>query len=454
MPYVIEPQRAYKKSTQNRANNHSGAHIPRALDGIRGLSFDTPPMVMHDKSMTTQALPSRGKGKPIAVVKHGSAAVPIYRGTCRGMPRFTVAFYLNQQRQRLTFGSLDAAKEEARKAALNIQRGMSSDNDLRPQDREALRAVQHMLQPLGLPLVSVVEEYLQCRRKLGEVPLLMAVEDFLTRSRSYEAGITVPRVVDELLLLKKQDGVNAHYLKLLDGNLRQFAKSFPGEITKVTGAMIDGWLRRGAHSMVTRNNWLKRVKELFSFAKRRGYLPKGEATVAEALKRGKQADTDVGIFTPEQMEKLMKAATEDLIPILAIGGFAGLRGAEIARLNWSAVDLGRKIIELRAGQAKTASRRIVPITDNLASWLAKIERNGPVVPDDGVFLKARRLAKSLGIPWPHNALRHSYISYRIAVVQSAAQVALEAGNSPAIIFKHYRELVTKESADQWFGIMP
>jgi integrase len=180
----------------------------------------------------------------------------------------------------------------------------------------------------------------------------------------------------------------------------------------------------------------------------------GEATVAEALKRGKQADTDVGIFTPEQMEKLMKAATEDLIPILAIGGFAGLRGAEIARLNWSAVDLGRKIIELRAGQAKTASRRIVPITDNLAGWLAKIERNGPVVPDDGVFLKARRLAKSLGIPWPHNALRHSYISYRIAVVQSAAQVALEAGNSPAIIFKHYRELVTKESADQWFGIMP
>jgi hypothetical protein len=118
------------------------------------------------------------------------------------------------------------------------------------------------------------------------------------------------------------------------------------------------------------------------------------------------------------------------------------------------VDLGRKIIELRAGQAKTASRRIVPITDNLAGWLAKIERNGPLVPDDGVFLKARRLAKSLGIPWPHNALRHSYISYRIAVVQSAAQVALEAGNSPAIIFKHYRELVTREAADQWFGIRP
>jgi integrase len=411
-------------------------------------------MVMHDKSMTTQALPSRGKGKPIAVVKHGSAAVPIYRGTCRGMPRFTVAFYLNQQRRRLTFGSLDAAKEEARKAALNIQRGMSSDNDLRPQDRESLRTVQGMLQPLGLPLVSVVEEYLQARRKLGQVPLLTAVEDYVTRARSYEAGITVPRVVDELLLLKKQDGISVLYFKLLEGVFRQFAQSFPGEITKVTGAMIDSWLRRGDHSMVTRNNWLKRLKELFSFAKRRGYLPKGEATVAEALKRGKQADTDVGIFTPEQMEKLMRAASKDLIPILAIGGFSGLRCAELARLNWSAVDLGRKIIELRAGQAKTASRRIVPITDNLARWLEKVERNGPVVPDDGLFTKARCLARSLGIVWPHNALRHSYISYRIAVVQSAAQVALEAGNSPTIIFKHYRELVTKEAAAQWFGITP
>ena len=409
---------------------------------------------MHDKNMTTLARTPRAKGRPVAVVKQGSATVPIYRGSSRGSTRFTIAYYMNGRRERRTFGSVDAAKDEARMVALNIQRGMSSDNDLRPQDRESLRVAQTMLAPLGLPLVTVVEEYLQCRRKLGEVPLLTAVDDYTARSRSFEPGVIVPRVVEELLQLKRHDRINAHYLKLLEGNLRQFGRSFPGEISKVTGAMIDSWLRRGGHSMVTRNNWLKRVKELFGFAKRRGYLPRQEPTAAESLKRGKQADTDVGIFTPEQMERLMRAAPHDLIAVLAIGGFAGLRGAEIARLSWSAVDLGRKIIELRAGQAKTASRRIVPIADNLATWLAKIDRNGPVVPDAGVFLKARKLAKSLGLAWPHNALRHSYISYRIAVVQSAAQVALEAGNSPTIIFKHYRELVTKDEADKWFGILP
>ena len=39
-------------------------------------------------------------------------------------------------------------------------------------------------------------------------------------------------------------------------------------------------------------------------------------------------------------------------------------------------------------------------------------------------------------------------------LDAAAQVALEAGNSPDIIFKHYRELVTEEAAADWFSIRP
>ena len=33
-------------------------------------------------------------------------------------------------------------------------------------------------------------------------------------------------------------------------------------------------------------------------------------------------------------------------------------------------------------------------------------------------------------------------------------MALEAGNSASIIFKHYRELTTPEVAEKWFGILP
>ena len=154
---------------------------------------------------------------------------------------------MNGRCERRTFGSLDAAKEAARMVALNIQRGMSSDNDLRPQDRESLRVAQTMLAPLGLPLVAVVEEYLQCRRKLGEVPLLMAVDDFTVRSRSFEPGVIVPRVEEELLQLKRHDRINAHYLKLLEGNLRQFGRSSPTRsATSFIPRRSKGWRRSSA----------------------------------------------------------------------------------------------------------------------------------------------------------------------------------------------------------------
>jgi hypothetical protein len=35
-----------------------------------------------------------------------------------------------------------------------------------------------------------------------------------------------------------------------------------------------------------------------------------------------------------------------------------------------------------------------------------------------------------------------------------AKVALEAGNSPQMIFQHYRELVRPKGAKEWFAIMP
>ena len=53
-----------------------------------------------------------------------------------------------------------------------------------------------------------------------------------------------------------------------------------------------------------------------------------------------------------------------------------------------------------------------------------------------------------------NGLRHSFISYRLALIQDAAKVALEAGTSPQMIFSNYRELVTADEAQAWFAVAP
>jgi hypothetical protein len=42
----------------------------------------------------------------------------------------------------------------------------------------------------------------------------------------------------------------------------------------------------------------------------------------------------------------------------------------------------------------------------------------------------------------------------LAQVKSAPQVALEMGNTPTMIFSHYRSLVTEQDATAWFNVFP
>jgi hypothetical protein len=81
---------------------------------------------------------------------------------------------------------------------------------------------------------------------------------------------------------------------------------------------------------------------------------------------------------------------------------------------------------------------------------------GKVVPVEQMSGKLRKLARKKGVDlkWKHNALRHSFISYRVAETQNVAQTALEAGNNPKIIFSNYRELVKPADAVKWFSVEP
>ncbi len=164
-------------------------------------------------------------------------------------------------------------------------------------------------------------------------------------------------------------------------------------------------------------------------------------------------------------------ASLEHIPFIAISAFAGVRHAELQRLDWAHVKRKAGIIEIRPGTAKTASRRVIPILPNLRKWLAGNWReSGEVctyanmveqfvelaerVNGDRKKRAAKNGGKFEGFKWKHNGLRHSFISYRVAETQNVAQVALEAGNTPQMIFKHYRELVRPAEGKQWFKIVP
>jgi integrase len=337
-----------------------------------------------------------------------------------------------------------------------LERLSLSSVDTPPLDMsDFLRPAKALLEQTGIPLISAVQEYAEWMKLLNGASVLATVREWNERMKGVRTGINVPEAAEEFLGAKKQDGASKRYLAQLKSDITRFAAAFTGPLLHIKSHEIDAWLRGLGIAARTRNSMLTSIRTFFSWAKAVSYLPKNQETEAEAVPKLRAADTEAEIFAPEEMRKLLEAAPPPLIPFLVLGGFPGFRTAEIGRLDWSAVDFERLIITIRAGQAKTASRRIVPMSDNLAAWLLPHrQQRGPIVSAVEPYRGAKALAKELGVRWPQNVLRHSFISYRLALIKNVQQVALEAGNSPAIIFKHYRELTTEDRAHEWFGILP
>jgi hypothetical protein len=56
--------------------------------------------------------------------------------------------------------------------------------------------------------------------------------------------------------------------------------------------------------------------------------------------------------------------------------------------------------------------------------------------------------------WPHNALRHSYGSYLFAKNKNENTTSAEMGNSPAMVYKHYRAIVKAVDVEKFWNIRP
>jgi integrase len=264
----------------------------------------------------------------------------------------------------------------------------------------------------------------------------------------------IREVVADLLAARAADGMSPRYLGDLRVRLGRFALSFGEEmIAGISASRIDEWLRGLGVGAVTRNTFRRRLAVLFNFAKRRGYVT--ENPVAD-VERAKEREAEIEILSVGQVARLLESASSDMLPFWAIGAFAGLRRAEIERLTWSEVDFDADVIEVKASKSKTASRRLVTIQPNLRAWLAPYRtRIGRVCP---VNLKRKinddRERAGLRAGWPQNALRHSFGSYYLAQFNDAAKLALEMGNSPVTIFRHYRQLVKPKQAERYWKIAP
>jgi integrase len=406
-------------------------------------------------------------GKFPVVVSEGGVSAKIRKitQTKKGTEYVTymVDYILLGKRKQVGRTDFEEAKQIALNACRQIARGNHASLTLTNDDRATyLRAVEAL--PAGIKLDVAIMEYASVINNLPDGATLKdAVEFFRRRNPLKIEKRTVRQIAYEMLAAKRTAKLSEFHLRDLTSRLNRFSDSFEISIGDVTGTMLQAWLDKLDVTARTKQNYLRIIAMLFRFAIRRKHLPKDAFDEIQAVQPPKQKNDEVAIFTADEMSELLAVVRSEMVPWLAIGAFAGLRSAEIHRLDWQEINLAERYIEIKASKAKTATRRIVPITDNLAQWLAPFAReSGKVIGFVTWWLQIKKTIEAINskrspenkFEWKRNGLRHSFCSYRLAAIKNAAQVALEAGNSPQMIFRHYRQVVPGAEAAKWFSIVP
>jgi integrase len=406
---------------------------------------------------------------PVKVTEGGvSAKIRKITQTKSGKPYviYLADYILLGKRKQVGRSTFDEAKQIALNACRQIANGQHLSLTLTNDDRMMYLRATEALAPTGLKLDAAILDYIAAVKNLPNgASLNEAVDFYRRRNPSALEKRTVRQVAEEMLAVKRAAKLSEIHLKDLKGQLERFAGAFEINISEVSTKAIQSWLDKLTVAGRTKRNYLKVLHSLFGFAIRQKYLPKEAMDEVKAVQAPKEDAGEIEIFSPVEMGEILAVATPEMIPWLAVGAFAGLRSAEIERLDWREVNLAERYIEIKASKAKTAARRLVPITDNLAQWLTPYAKEcGSIIQGvcweqipqlvERVNRKRLEAKASATFAWKHNALRHSFCSYRLAMIKNTAQVALEAGNTPKIIFKHYRQLVTESGATKWFSIRP
>ncbi len=287
---------------------------------------------------------------------------------------------------------------------------------------------------VSFPLEDAITEFCAAKRMLGIDSLSDAVKGFLSTVAKIRR-VNLKIAADEFLAERRARTVAAEGKRAALSPRMAYQDRL--RMDRFTGAFgtFDACDLRPEHldlffskhlkelSPRSRNHYRSTLFVFFKWCVRKSYLPENHGLrrsngLCPDGKAKEAADVgEIRVYTSGEFAALLTNATGSLQALIAIAGLAGLRTEELLRLEWSDV------------------------------W----RRPGKFV---SFHEHMRELHATANVPRRDNALRHSFISYRLAEVHNEHQVANEGGTSSQMIHRHYRELVTPQEAKEWFAVLP
>jgi site-specific recombinase XerD len=227
-------------------------------------------------------------------------------------------------------------------------------------------------------------------------------------------------------------------------------------IDTITPEEYLNFLKGPKYSDRSKHNLFGTLSSLLRFARKQRFIADDKVEIEANF--GKLAATTPEYYTPEELCRLFIVAPRYYLPYLALMAFGGTRSAEAShkKLKYQNVLFDEKMIRLGPEITKTRTGRTLDISDNLAEWLKEFggKPEESIFPRSKVFPLPEEKLKAAGVTTKSNALRHSFCSYHLALNRSSSHTAEVAGNSPKMLNEHYKALVSRIAAQDWFAITP
>lgn len=252
--------------------------------------------------------------------------------------------------------------------------------------------------------------------------------------------------------------VTSHRTKATADDRRKQLRTFAEQYRDVSAWAIDlpearAWCKAGSSENVQRAR-KRALSALYSWGIANGLV---ESNPTEHLRIEQPgAHGDAAIFSADEAARIMRAAEDlapSMVPYYAIGFFGGLRPLrELRGVREEDIDGDRGLVLVTKHTAKTHRSRLVPISQNLAEWLAAYPVRGKVRWSKRLHAK---VVTAAAVTWIQDGMRHTRASMRIAAGTPMAQVADEDGHSIAVLQAHYaNRIIPRAEAEKFWNIMP
>jgi len=293
-----------------------------------------------------------------------------------------------------------------------------------------------------------------------QVTLSDAARAYLELVQSRISSISLEELFRQFTAAKKHKSKS--YLRDIKWTSDRLRPLYPKLVSDITRAELASLL--GSLPDSSRNNMLRTLRALFRYGHDLGYLkevPIRRNDFAE-IKR-----TEIEVLPVGKIRRLLETALfhdRELLPLLLVESFCGVRPAEAVRVLWSDIDLLRERLTIRAAISKTGTARPIELAACALAWFKRCSTatSGPIVPCQGSLLRSRMRKiryeagyRGSGVNWTPGALRDAFCSYHLAHYGSIDRLITESGHTSLRTTKdHYLGLVSKEAASEFWNLFP